>query len=157
MHFEVSASTILQLGRELISSDGVAFYELIKNAFDAQEVELGNAKRVSTQKEQRSQDQERKEDLEMSDVTNDQIEAPADKQRRLERREKALLKLAGIVDGWKLEFELDATQPFPGGRSKGAGKNSDSVVLKDIVVCKKIDTNAKWTHEQLVILTIDSI
>lgn len=49
MHFEVSARTILQLGRELISSDGVAFYELIKNAFDAQEVELGNAKRVSTQ------------------------------------------------------------------------------------------------------------
>jgi hypothetical protein len=80
--------------------------------------------------EQRSQSQERKEDLEMSDVTNDQIEAPAAKQKRLERREKVLLKLAGIVDGWKLEFELDATQPFPGGRSKGAGKNSDSVVMQ---------------------------
>jgi signal transduction histidine kinase len=31
----VSARTILQLGGELISSDGIAFYELIKNAVDA--------------------------------------------------------------------------------------------------------------------------
>lgn len=33
--FRVSARTILQLGGELISSDGIAFYELIKNAVDA--------------------------------------------------------------------------------------------------------------------------
>lgn len=35
MGFKVSARTILHLGAELISSDAVAFYELIKNAFDA--------------------------------------------------------------------------------------------------------------------------
>jgi signal transduction histidine kinase len=35
MPFKVTARTILQLGAELISSDAVAFYELIKNAFDA--------------------------------------------------------------------------------------------------------------------------
>jgi signal transduction histidine kinase len=35
MPFRVSARTVLQLGAELISSDGIAFYELIKNAFDA--------------------------------------------------------------------------------------------------------------------------
>jgi len=35
MSFRVTARTILQLGAELISSDAVAFYELIKNAFDA--------------------------------------------------------------------------------------------------------------------------
>jgi signal transduction histidine kinase len=34
--FEISARTILQLGAELISSDAVAIYELIKNAVDAQ-------------------------------------------------------------------------------------------------------------------------
>ena len=39
--FRVSARTVLQLGAELISSDAVAFYELIKNAFDA------NSKRVT--------------------------------------------------------------------------------------------------------------
>jgi signal transduction histidine kinase len=39
--FRVSARTVLQLGAELISSDAVAFYELIKNAFDA------GSKRVS--------------------------------------------------------------------------------------------------------------
>lgn len=33
--FRVTARTILQLGSELISSDTVAFYELIKNAYDA--------------------------------------------------------------------------------------------------------------------------
>jgi signal transduction histidine kinase len=33
--FRVSARTIMQLGGELISSDGIAFYELIKNAVDA--------------------------------------------------------------------------------------------------------------------------
>lgn len=33
--FRVSARTILQLGGELISSDGIAFYELIKNSVDA--------------------------------------------------------------------------------------------------------------------------
>ena len=35
MSFKIAARTILQLGAELISSDAVAFYELIKNAFDA--------------------------------------------------------------------------------------------------------------------------
>ena len=33
--FRVSARTVLELGSELISSDGIAFYELIKNSFDA--------------------------------------------------------------------------------------------------------------------------
>ena len=35
MAFKVAARTLLHLGSELISSDGVALYELIKNAFDA--------------------------------------------------------------------------------------------------------------------------
>ncbi len=35
MSFKITARTILQLGSELISSDAIAFYELIKNAFDA--------------------------------------------------------------------------------------------------------------------------
>ncbi len=35
MPFRVNARTLLQLGAELISSDAIAFYELIKNAFDA--------------------------------------------------------------------------------------------------------------------------
>src|SRR4051794_29745924 len=33
--FKVSARTILELGSELISSDIIAFYELVKNGFDA--------------------------------------------------------------------------------------------------------------------------
>lgn len=33
--FKVTARTVLQLGAELISSDGIAFYELIKNGIDA--------------------------------------------------------------------------------------------------------------------------
>lgn len=35
MTFRIAARTILHLGAELISSDGIALYELIKNAFDA--------------------------------------------------------------------------------------------------------------------------
>jgi hypothetical protein len=35
MSFRISARTILHLGSELISNDGVAFYELIKNSLDA--------------------------------------------------------------------------------------------------------------------------
>lgn len=35
MSFRVAARTVLQLGAELISSDAVAFFELVKNAFDA--------------------------------------------------------------------------------------------------------------------------
>ena len=35
MAFTISARTILELGKELISSDDVALYELIKNAIDA--------------------------------------------------------------------------------------------------------------------------
>lgn len=35
MAFKIAARTILELGAELISSDGVALYELIKNAIDA--------------------------------------------------------------------------------------------------------------------------
>ena len=34
--FQVAARTLLQLGAELISSDAIAFYELIKNGFDAE-------------------------------------------------------------------------------------------------------------------------
>lgn len=34
--FKITARTVLELGAELISSDIIAFYELIKNAFDAQ-------------------------------------------------------------------------------------------------------------------------
>ena len=33
--FKICARTVLELGAELISSDVIAFYELIKNAFDA--------------------------------------------------------------------------------------------------------------------------
>ena len=36
MSFTVDARTILELGRELISSDEVALYELIKNSLDAE-------------------------------------------------------------------------------------------------------------------------
>jgi signal transduction histidine kinase len=35
LNFRVNARTVLELGSELISSDIIAFYELIKNAFDA--------------------------------------------------------------------------------------------------------------------------
>lgn len=35
MTFRVAARTLLQLGTDLISSDAIAFYELIKNGFDA--------------------------------------------------------------------------------------------------------------------------
>src|SRR5262249_12554425 len=35
MAFKIAARTLLHLGAELISSDAVALYELIKNAFDA--------------------------------------------------------------------------------------------------------------------------
>jgi len=33
--FKVKARSVLELGSELISSDVIAFYELIKNGFDA--------------------------------------------------------------------------------------------------------------------------
>lgn len=40
MKFRVTARTILHLGSDLISSDGVAFYELIKNSLDAKSPEV---------------------------------------------------------------------------------------------------------------------
>jgi hypothetical protein len=40
MNFRVSARTILHLWSELISSDGIAFYELIKNSLDARSTEV---------------------------------------------------------------------------------------------------------------------
>lgn len=40
MKFKVTARTILHLGSDLISSDGVAFYELIKNSLDARSPEV---------------------------------------------------------------------------------------------------------------------
>ena len=36
MKFKVAARTVLELGAELISSDAIAIYELVKNAFDAE-------------------------------------------------------------------------------------------------------------------------
>lgn len=40
MSFRVNARTVLHLGSELISSDGIAIYELIKNALDANSSEV---------------------------------------------------------------------------------------------------------------------
>lgn len=40
--FRITARTVLELGAELISSDIIAFYELVKNGFDAEE-RLGSA------------------------------------------------------------------------------------------------------------------
>jgi hypothetical protein len=40
MSFRIAARTILHLGAELISSDAIALYELIKNAFDAKSPEV---------------------------------------------------------------------------------------------------------------------
>ena len=40
MAFRVTARTVLHLGSELISSDGIALYELIKNALDARSPEV---------------------------------------------------------------------------------------------------------------------
>src|SRR6266542_1346409 len=52
MPFQVTARTLLQLGAELISSDAIAFYELIKNAFDAgsPRVEIDIIVRLSDEK-----------------------------------------------------------------------------------------------------------
>ncbi len=49
MSFRVTARTILQLGAELISTDEIAFYELIKNAIDAgsPNVEIDIVARIS--------------------------------------------------------------------------------------------------------------
>jgi len=46
MGFTFAARTLLELGKELISSDDVALYELIKNAFDAQVGLLGEPQRI---------------------------------------------------------------------------------------------------------------
>jgi len=40
MKFRVTARTILHLGSDLISSDGIAFYELVKNSLDARSPEV---------------------------------------------------------------------------------------------------------------------
>ena len=40
MNFRITARTILHLGSELISSDGIAFYELIKNSLDARSSQI---------------------------------------------------------------------------------------------------------------------
>ena len=40
MSFRVAARTILHLGSDLISSDGIAFYELVKNSLDAKSPEV---------------------------------------------------------------------------------------------------------------------
>lgn len=54
--FSVSARTILELGAELISSDAIALYELIKNAYDAESkravVEVTNVFRFSSLRNQ---------------------------------------------------------------------------------------------------------
>lgn len=54
--FTVSARTILELGAELISSDAIALYELIKNAYDAGSkravVEVTNVFRFSSLRNQ---------------------------------------------------------------------------------------------------------
>ena len=39
MSFRVAARTVLELGAELISSDAVAIYELVKNAIDAESLD----------------------------------------------------------------------------------------------------------------------
>ncbi len=46
MRFKVAARTVLELGAELISSDAIAIYELVKNAFDAKSPDVEVSFRV---------------------------------------------------------------------------------------------------------------
>jgi hypothetical protein len=118
---------------------------LLKEWLDKQHIKLD---------EQRQQNEQ--DEMEVNEGDG-QVGETVDFKKRLDRRVTFLRKMADIVDGWRLSFELDGTQPFPGGRSKGAGKNSETLTLKNFVVCKEINTDAKWTYEQLIVLTIDSI
>ena len=105
MAFKVAARTILQLGSELISSDSIAFYELIKNGFDAgsDRVEINFLVRISgddwddcyvalTNVEERAN-------------RGEQISIQATREMLLERLDRSATDVASLIE----EIELAST------------------------------------------------
>lgn len=132
--FRVSARTILQLGGELISSDGIAFYELIKNAVDAgskkafidvqmllplesvQEVKQAWDKSQAAQKISKTDLQELKDDL-VESILSDAPDADA---RELKKELRAAESLDSV-----LQIVVDANSiTF---RDTGSGMDLDDL------------------------------
>lgn len=93
MHFKVAARTVLHLGAELISSDGIALYELIKNSFDAGadsvEISVQMAFPFATYQELRAQIMELPEKRAATESQCDQIAAGINESLNLDSK-KAL-------------------------------------------------------------------
>jgi hypothetical protein len=72
----------------------------------------------------------------------------------IERRQKWLNNMQEMLNRWRLQFDLDDVQPFPGGRSSGSGINTDRTVLEDLVVVTAVNTDERSSGEHYVILEL---
>lgn len=107
-HFKVAARTLLHLGAELISSDGIALYELIKNSFDAGaesvEIAVQMAFPLATYQELRGQLLKLPEKREATESQCDQIASrlndslPPDIRRELTKKIEDSETVADLTD-----------------------------------------------------------
>lgn len=110
--FKISARTVLELGSELISSDIIAFYELIKNGFDAQtqsgvDITFDVVLRRNAYMALRRRISDRKEDLAaLKTAVHQAINVGAD----AERRRLFLSRIDASRDYERLLRSLDSAQ-----------------------------------------------
>lgn len=132
MSFRIMARTILELGAELISSDGVALYELIKNGIDAGSARVHISVQVRIGRARYDSLVERFVDAELSlselkDAVAAELEtAPmaairVDVRRDLVKRAKAMTRRAqmqNVLDGWYQTHDWLAVKDSGHGMSK---------------------------------------
>jgi signal transduction histidine kinase len=123
MSFRVTARTVLQLGAELISSDGVAFYELIKNAFDAKSkrVEIDVVVRIQGEYAEAIR----------SDLGAAQTEGTRLNQKVFEGFKKRILDSADITapDSESFQAEVALARSWDG--LENCLEEANSIVIKD--------------------------
>lgn len=122
MPFRVTARTVLQLGAELISSDGIAFYELIKNAFDAKSrrVEIDVVVRVPGEEQQTIR-------VEMNAVESDVAQG----QRLLEQFKSRILRSADITAPNSEQLQSQVSSVHTWDDLRDCLEEANYIVIKD--------------------------
>ncbi|MBA4372846.1 MAG: hypothetical protein C0402_08265 [Thermodesulfovibrio sp.] len=144
MGFKIAARTILQLGAELISSDAIAFYELIKNAFDADspDVRISVIERIpySKYRELKALMTNRESNLSIQEAKENIISAIAPGSPKLERLQD---KIEAAKSWDNLQRALDSANYI---RIQDCGEGMSLKDLQDVYLT--IGTRSRYLKRQ---------
>ncbi len=134
--FKITARTILELGAELISSDIIAFYELIKNGFDAKtqngvEVRFKIVLRRNAllSLTQRCKDGEELADLRVAALAALTVDAPADRLEQARQMIANAKNLSALMKALQHIYDSSTIEVADTGTGMSEGDLSDNFLV----------------------------